>query len=160
MGIAELSEVCASCGDFVDRLNPVTGFCFQCSPDVVGNYIPCETCGNDFIPHQNSRRVCITCRRREWLSKNADSVERVMVHHQVIASDAIIRVANDNRPRCAMCGDKIKGGTRGRTKFCGKKDQCRRAAIRYHNYRKRNNLPDDIALEQAIHGKPIIKTST
>lgn len=152
-------EWCPSCGDGVDVLNPVTGFCFSCSPSVVGSYIPCESCGNDFIPYQNSRKLCISCRRREWLTRNGDSIERVMVHYSITAIEAIIKVGDDNRPRCAMCGDKIKQGTKGRTMFCSKRDECRRASVRYKNYRKRNGLPDDVALERAIHGKSITKTS-
>ena len=156
MGIAQklkFDEWCPSCGDGVDRLNPVTGFCFSCSPDVVGYYIPCETCGKDFLPSQNSRKTCITCRRVQWLVRNADSIEMVMVHYNnTSVVQAILKVADDNRPRCAKCGDKIKQGTRGRTLFCGKRDDCRRAAVRYYNYRKRNGLSDDDALERAVHG--------
>lgn len=165
MGIAQkvkFDEWCPSCGGGVNvppGLNPVTGFCYPCSPSVVGYQIPCETCGKDFIPFQNSRRVCSSCRRREWLYKNGDSIERVMVHYNIPAIEAIMKVADDNRPRCAMCGDKIKQGTKGRTKFCNKKDECRRAQIRYRNYKKRNGLSDDDALEKAVHGKPNTKTS-
>lgn len=156
MGIAteqlKFDEWCPSCGNGVDRLHPITGFCFKCSQSIDGKTV-CENCGEDFTPYQNSRKTCLKCRNLQWLERNADSIERVMVHFQINAIQAIQRVYDDNRPRCAMCGDKIKHGTRGRTTFCKKRDECRRAAVRFYNYRKRNNMSDDEALERALHGR-------
>jgi hypothetical protein len=153
MGTPQLKfdEWCPSCGDGVDKLNPITGFCFSCSPSIDGK-IPCENCGKDFFPYQNSRKTCNDCRNLEWLQRNADSIERVMVHYEISVIEAIQKVHDDNRPRCAMCGDKIKHGTKGRSVFCKKRDECRRAAVRFSNYRKRNNMSDDEALERALHG--------
>lgn len=62
-------------------------------------------------------------------------------------------VHDDNRPRCAMCDDEIKHGTKGRTLFCTKRDACRRAGIRYNRYRKRNKMTDDEALEKVLNGR-------
>lgn len=63
---------------------------------------------------------------------------------------AIQKVYDDNRPRCVMCGDKIKHGAKGRTIFCKKRDGCRRASIRFHHYRKRKGLNYDDALKKAL----------
>lgn len=145
-------EFCPSCGAGVEKLNSRTGFCAKCSFRVTGKR-ECGNCGREFIPYQNSRNLCQSCQNLRWLERNADAIERVMVHHN--SSDvakAIQLVYDDNRPRCAMCGDKLKHGTKGRTIFCGKKDACRRAAIRFRNYKKRNNLSEEDALERALHG--------
>lgn len=158
MGIAlhqdELDyEFCSACGGFFNYLNPFTGWCRTCS---IGF---CESCGHAFKPDKNSRKVCINCIRFSWLERNIDAIERVMSARGITVVMAIQVVYDDNRPRCAMCGDTIKHGSKndrgqtGRMSFCNKRDSCRRAAIRYHHYRKRNKLPDDIALEKALHGK-------
>ncbi|SRR6266576_1595356 len=147
----QFDEWCPSCGEGVDKLNPFTGFCEQCSS--VGGKRICENCGNEFTPFQNSRTTCGNCRNDEWLRRNADSIERVMAHYSITVIEAIQRVHDDNRPRCAMCGDKIKHGTKGRTYFCTKREPCRRAGIRYRNYRARRNMTHDDALERALHGK-------
>lgn len=155
METAQVTELewCPNCGEGVDKLNSLTGFCPKCSFQVTGKK-ECERCGREFIPYQNSRTQCTPCRNLAWLERNADAVERVMVHYgSTDVVNAIQKVYDDNRPRCAMCGDKLKHGTRGRTKFCGKRDECRRASIRYHHYRKRNGMSDDDALERAIHGR-------
>lgn len=154
MGIAQqlrFDEWCPVCGEGVDKLNPFTGFCAECSVTTNGRKV-CESCGNDFLPSQNSRTMCSFCRNAEWLGRNADAIERVMVHYSITAVESIQKIYDDNRPRCAMCGDKIKHGKSGKSIFCTKKDPCRRAAIRYHHYRVRNNMNDDEALERALHG--------
>lgn len=159
MGIAatqlQFNEFCPKCGEGVARLNSLTGFCLECSPFVAGETrLDCEICGKEFTTYQNSRTTCLPCRNIQWLVRNADALERVMVHdNNVNVVKAIIKVHDDNRPRCAMCGDKIKHGTNGRTMFCSKRDGCRRAAIRYRIYRKRNMLLDEEALERAVHGR-------
>lgn len=146
-------EWCPSCGEGVQKLNALTGLCPSCSFEVTGKK-ECERCGNEFIPYQNSRTICQSCTRLKWLERNADAIERVMVHYDdTDVVTAIQKVYDDNRPRCAMCGDSLKHGTRGRTVFCKKRDECRRASIRYHHYRKRNGMSDDDALERALHGR-------
>lgn len=146
-------EWCPNCGEGVEKLNPLTGFCSDCSYSATGKR-ECERCGREFTPYQNSRTKCNSCLNEEWLGRNADSIERVMAHYgSTDVLSAIQLVYDDNRPRCVMCGDKLKHGTRGRTVFCNKRDECRRASIRYHNYRKRNGMSAEAALERAIHGK-------
>lgn len=151
MGIAqqlEYNEFCSNCGDWVDKLNPFSGFCNKCSSIKV-----CESCGEAYVaaPH----KLCKPCRNTRWLRRNADSIERVMAVKRVDAITAIQIVHDDNRPRCAMCGDKIRHRTKGLTTFCKKRDTCRRASIRYHHYRTRNKMSDDDALERALHGKVV-----
>ena len=145
---------CPNCGNWRE-LNPITGFCWICSPDDCkpGEAL-CEICGNRFIVGNRHRKQCDKCvnTNLDWLRRNADSIERVMVHYEIDSIAAIQRVYDDNRPRCVMCGDKIKHGTMGRTIFCSKRDSCRRASIRYRNYKKRKGMSDDDALERAIHG--------
>ena len=151
-------EWCPNCGEGVDAqdINPFTGFCITCTPvDVSAGEVLCEICGNRFIVGNRNRKQCDRCVNTNiaWLRRNADAIERVMVHYEVDAITAIQKVYDDNRPRCVMCGDEIKHGTKGRTRFCKKRDRCRRAAIRYHHYRKRKGMSDDAALERAIHGR-------
>lgn len=146
-------EWCPNCGNSVTQLNSRTGFCSKCSFTLTGKK-ECESCGKEFIPYQNSRTKCQSCIQEDWLRRNADAIERVMAHDgSTDVVQAIQKVYDDNRPRCVMCGDKLKHGTKGRTIFCKKRDECRRASIRYHNYRKRNGMSDDDALERALHGK-------
>lgn len=150
----KFDEWCPSCGEGVYRLNPLTGFCLSCTPIVLGQTTAeCERCGKEFVLYQNSRTKCLPCRNIEWLERNADAIERVMVYYEISVIDSIIKVHDDNRPRCAMCGDQIKHGTKGRSIFCGKRDPCRRAAVRFYNYRRRNKLSYDDALERALHGR-------
>jgi hypothetical protein len=148
----QLIQFCPECGSGVGSLNSATGFCDDCSYLVTGKRV-CESCGNEFTPYQTSRTTCTECRRLEWYRRNADAIERVMATKFVTVFIAVGIVHDDNRPRCVMCGDDIKHGTKGRTLFCTKRDACRRASIRYNRYRKRNKMTDDEALEKVLNGK-------
>jgi len=136
---------CPNCGEGVESLNPFTGFCDSCSPGY------CVNCGKKFTPYQTSRITCNDCRRVEWLSRNADAIEKEMARGYTVIV-AIVRVSNLNRPKCVVCGDDIKYGTQGRTIFCGKRDSCRRASIRFHRYRKRGGMSYDAALQKVLEG--------
>lgn len=143
-------EFCTACGNEVRFLNPVTGWCNDCSVDHTDQAV-CESCGNEFTRYQSSRKTCLQCRRDEWLERNADSIERAIADGLTLIK-AIVKVSDDNRPVCAKCGDPIKQGTQGRTNFCKKRDACRRASIRYSAYKKRNHMSHDDALRKALHG--------
>jgi hypothetical protein len=136
-------EYCPNCGSGVESLNPITGWCKSCSKGY------CENCDKKFKAYQNSRTTCRECRENEWLERNADKLDEALADGLSLLR-ASIRVHNDNRPRCVMCGSEIKHGTKGRTIFCGKRDECRRAAIRFNRYRKRKGMSYNDALEKVL----------
>lgn len=64
--------------------------------------------------------------------ENADAVERYM-HAGLTYGMAVIKVMFDNRPSCFSCGDKIKGGRKGKDQFCTSRSECRKEA-RYYKF--------------------------
>src|SRR5215831_7229675 len=99
-------EVCVNCGKFVAVLNPVTGFCFGCSP-----------------VYEVTNRVELQ------LSANADAIQYYMngVTNSVWAA---LKLAQSDRPICVVCGERIKRSSR-QAVFCRQHKECRRYARRY-----------------------------
>lgn len=100
--------MCPDCGEFVDKLDEWTGFCFNCTPST-----------------QPLSRV------ERWLIKYADTVEYVMQEQHITAKLAIIEVHATYKATCIICHAPIKHGTHGRHFICSATPECRKARRRY-----------------------------
>src|SRR5215831_9979991 len=134
-------DVCPSCGDFVNELNPATGFCLSCSP------LNCMRCGNERTTP--GHKFCITCQRTNWLERNADALEKEMAEGQSFRQ-AIEIVSRENRATCIICGSAIVGRSKASTIFCTKTSACRRARGRYSKLIERKGFSKDLALEVVL----------
>lgn len=128
-------EICPSCGK-LKTLNEVSGFCLLCTKDRFPNSAICEKCGTIEQHRGQYRRYCNWCQRNRWFEENANTIEFYM-RAGLTYSMAIVKVLFDNRPTCFVCGDKIKGGSKGTTKFCTAKAECKREA-RYYKFLRLN----------------------
>lgn len=147
-------EFCTECGDFVESLNSLTGWCNECSRQM-GYIAPsCASCGAE-LANSNNGKLCSHCKYVGWLERNADAIERVMAVQGVHVRIAIKIVRASNRPTCQSCGQPIIGGQRGRHSFCKKNPEC----IKGHNvfeYHLRSK-PREEALNLAITASRIFK---
>jgi hypothetical protein len=120
-------EVCPDCGDFVDydEINPVTGFCFTCSPS------------------DEQLRALSKVKLETSLAANADAIEYYMVYGRmngkVVAGNVwkALKLAQSDRPVCIVCGERITRSPRNSI-FCRRNKECRRYSRRYvYLYRER-----------------------
>jgi hypothetical protein len=154
-------ELCPNCGDFVEYLNDVTGFCLQCSPPT------CERChGNPNINGRNGevfkseskvifksgKWLCRFCIRELWIERNADVIEEYMLggleYHQ-----AVKKVRENNRAVCIVCAQPIQGRNRSETLFCTRTAKCRTAKRKYLWRIQRYNMKPEEALEEVLTGE-------
>jgi hypothetical protein len=119
------TEVCPSCGDFVDRLLDDTGFCAECSRPFRKGGVICERCEKRNIDDE-SHHICRVCRHEEWLGKHADALDRHLAGNGLRIGKAIRSVKMDNRISCLRCGRPMRQATRGQAYFCSK-PECRTA---------------------------------
>ena len=109
----DLEYLCVNCGSWAKELNPVTGFCFGCSP-----------------VYEVVNRVELQ------LAANADAVQHYMnsVTNSVWVA---LKLAQSDRPICVVCGERIHRAPRTSV-FCRKYKECRRYSRRYvYLYRER-----------------------
>jgi hypothetical protein len=140
-------EFCPSCGTEA-TLNPVSGFCLSCTKAIWPNKAVCGTCGR-IEERGQFRTICQYCQAERWLALYADKIEIYMATGLTFDM-AIVKVQFDNRPICHCCGNKIKGGIRGRHFFCRKSTQCKSASVKYRNLQKRKNKTREEALVETI----------
>lgn len=142
-------DVCSSCGRF-SVLDPFTGWCPDCSKAV--DIVRCSSCGGlvKKEPRQH-RTICSSCRREQWLGAHADTIEEFMAKGHTFA-ESIELVYKSNRPHCLVCNREIKGGTKGRTLFCSRTKECRRASRSFRWHKDKGESPD-VALRHALKGK-------
>jgi hypothetical protein len=123
-------ELCPSCGDFVKELNPITGFCSDCSPQSV------------------------TLNAELWLATNGDAIEHYIAQGNDL-SRAIDKVYNRVRPTCVVCAKPISHAPRTAI-FCRRTKECRRYSRRYiYLYTKKGFSKTEalaIVLEQVTGG--------
>lgn len=119
----QFSELCPSCGEFVDELNEQTGFCVSCS-NGVGVF---EEKGPTPIKSVKAERLEL------WLTENADTIEDLMLADNITAKEAIKLIVQNEKPTCQVCGDEMPHTTAGRHIICTKKPECRKAR-RYYRY--------------------------
>jgi hypothetical protein len=136
----ETIEVCPSCGDFVNSLNPRTGFCLDCTPRV------CSRCGGVV---SRGHHECIRCQRVKWWEENADRLE-LYISRGLSLSEARRKIKNENRAICISCASPIPGRHRQSTLFCSRTYECRKAK-RSYLWKVEKGVPRDIALEQVVH---------
>lgn len=115
----ELDDLCPNCGEFVDHLDKVTGFCDKCSG--VGSV-------NTKGPTPSKAQKI-----ELWLQQNADRIESFMLAENVNAKFAIRELMQLEKPHCRTCGNEMPHTTAGRHIFCTKKPECRKAR-RYYRY--------------------------
>lgn len=151
--IAEIlhSEVCPSCGEFVDSLYEVTGWCDSCS-----GVAPCPRCGNKQEIAKGANKTCGSCKYDKWLEANADELERLLCKG-LSKRQAIFNIRDRNRPICQSCGNPIKGGTKGRHFFCKKTPACLRANNSYHHYRHYRKFSHEVSLAKAKTAAEIVR---
>src|SRR5881296_50154 len=115
-------EFCSSCGEWKPLIED-TGFCLTCSREYIPRLCVCSVCSNTFTSRDEQQRyICPRCNREQWLEQNADKIElymRIGLTYRM----AHLKVLSDNLPICNSCGNKIKGGQRGRHFFCLKTPQ-------------------------------------
>jgi hypothetical protein len=114
------SEICPNCGEFVLELNPITGFCFECSP-VVASYSVSS-----------------------WLATNGDALDHYIAQGNDLAR-AIDKVYNRVRPTCVVCAKPISHAPRTAI-FCRRTRECRRYSRRYIYLYTRKGLSKTEAL--------------
>lgn len=103
-------KVCPKCGDFVSRLDKVTGWCAKCAKTITGS------------------------NTASYLEANADTLEHHITTGQVDnvhqAIDLLADPRSGYRPSCIVCGSTIKYAPRTSV-FCRKNKECRRMSRRY-----------------------------
>lgn len=137
--IFNLDSLCPNCGEFVDELDEVTGFCDSCSNNGVGSL-------NEKGPTPLAKAKKIEL----WLQANADRIESLMLADNVTAKFAIRELMQEDKPRCKTCGDDMPHTTAGRHMFCTKKPECRKARRYYRYLVYEKNTKKAKALEQTL----------
>lgn len=143
-----LDEYCPNCGKAA-KLNAVSGFCINCTKAIWPNKAVCDTCGR-IEERGQFRTKCQSCQTEEWLGQYANKLEAYMAIGLTF-SMAVIKVQYDNRPICLCCGNKIKGGTRGRHFFCRSNPNCRSAGIKFHHLIHKYSKSKEQALTETIN---------
>lgn len=133
-------EICPSCGEFKEELEPVTGWCTECSG--LANKVMCLSCGEGFSKDASHRKLCPKCRNERWLARNADQLEILLLHGFTI-SVARRQVYVANRPRCLSCGAVLAGARNG-AQFCTKTPECRSWRRRYRTLKERYKRKDSV----------------
>ena len=134
-------EQCPNCGHHA-RLVEYTGWCPQCTIKHDPTQKICNTCG-DLFPKKAQVSQCWACRKEGWLTKHADRIESYLAQGKTLTA-ALKLVADDIRPTCACCGNKIRGG-RQDAKFCRKNAECEARADQYTAL-KATGLSPDVAI--------------
>jgi hypothetical protein len=139
VSIPEPSEVCSNCGDFVERLNEETGWCYSCSPPT------CNKCGG---PRTSDHKVCIGCQREAWYERNAEQLEEY-ISKGLSLSEAKSKIIGENRAICVVCSSSIPGKHKKNTLFCKKNEECRKSRWKYLERIKQGKSQEE-ALEYAL----------
>src|SRR5262245_21348438 len=126
-------DFCPSCGNFVDHIVAVTGWCLICSGDTEAI---CISCGDLFTKDQPHRKLCTWCRVERWLLRHADEIEEYLAFGATLQF-AKLEIYYKNRPDCTACGNPIKGATNGAI-LCKQTISCRRWRRRYRTVREQN----------------------
>ncbi len=155
MAKQQVQDVCPNCGDFTDYLVNETGWCFKCSaPELLGNdegeVKVCPGCNKRFIP--KNIRICRTCRKTEFLEKNADEIDRQLADSNLSLPKAIEATKQSKITKCLCCGAPLKPATRGTAYFCARKTKCRTAYNKLHRYIYILHKPRDEALKLVLEG--------
>jgi predicted amidophosphoribosyltransferase len=109
------NELCPSCGGWVEKLDPGSGWCSECT-------LECHP-DHTFSKH----------RWEMFLARHADRLEELM-HQGLFLTSAMQVIRNEIRPNCVICGTPLKGGNRGRpARFCGKHEYAWYRLRRYRN---------------------------
>src|SRR5688500_19020096 len=137
-------EVCPNCGEYTDYINSWTGWCASCS-----GLDLCANCGKPFAKDRNRTR-CSTCRKNDWLEKNADEIEDYMSNGLSLI-DAKAQVQIDNTIFCLNCGDPVNSGHAGQALFCAK-EECRKVYNRYTWQRKKGLTKEDVLRKALANG--------
>jgi endogenous inhibitor of DNA gyrase (YacG/DUF329 family) len=128
-------ELCPNCGNFVESLNEISGFCSNCDPAPVGV----------LDPHSAPTRL------ESWLHENANRIEVVMGDYGVKAKYAIKIVAAQEAVICIICGDQIVRATANRHFICNKKPACKRARRYYKYLRFEKGMEKDQAISAVVY---------
>lgn len=129
---------CPSCGTWglvVEEL----GWCASCVLEHRPEHRICRRCGAMF-PSSKNGYYCGKCKELNWLEKNADEVEALILSGTPFKQARDI-VAQNNRPKCIVCSTEIRGG-RPNALFCGKTEQCIKARRFYQRLRSRGATSD------------------
>lgn len=137
--IFNLNSLCPNCGEFVDELDDVTGFCNSCSNNGVGSLDE-----KDPTPTAKAKKIEL------WLHENADRIESFMLAENVNARFAIRELMQEDKPRCLICGNDMPHTTSGRHMFCTKQPECRKARRYYRYLVYEKNESKEKALEQTL----------
>jgi hypothetical protein len=131
-------EVCPNCGNFVDHLNEVDGFCGACSE-------------NEKSPSSTKSLLHTESRIERWLTTNADTIEDTMVRYEISANEAIRIIAQytPENATCACCGSEVKH-VRHDSFFCNKTDKCKKARRYYKYLTYEKGLDKEEAFEKAV----------
>lgn len=101
-----MTEVCPNCGELVNELDELTGFCYDCSHDT-----------NSLVDR--------------YLELHADEIEHYLLQGKSLnqAID-LIHKTNGSFKRCVVCGNAMPHAPRNAV-FCRAQKECRRYARRY-----------------------------
>jgi hypothetical protein len=148
VGKGIITEACCNCGELVVVLDPVSGWCYACTPPA------CLNCGEEFSTYGQHRDLCAKCRRELWDQHNADAIERYMGVGLTL-TQARLCVKEENRPKCLCCGEPIFYGNPEKDRFCKRTELCRKAARRYKYYRRDKKLSPELALAQVVQSMTV-----
>ena len=141
LAVPNEEELCPCCGHHA-RLVDYTGWCPQCTIKHDPSQKICNSCGGLF-PKKAQVSKCWSCRKEEWLTRHADKIEAYLGQGKTLTA-ATKLVADDLRPTCVCCGEKIRGG-REDAKFCRKNAECAKRADQFTAF-KASGLSPDVAL--------------
>lgn len=130
------SDFCPSCGNFVNHIDAITGWCYVCSGDTKTQ---CIACGREFTKDQPHRKLCGWCREERWLIRHADEIEEYMQYGASFQFAKRETYYNSRyRPVCISCGRSIKFRPANGAIFCKQTIRCRRWRRRYRTLREQN----------------------
>lgn len=135
-------ELCPNCGEWVETLYTVTGWCKSCTLDVYPNHGICIDCGKLFPSIGFIHKDCAYCRELKWQEKHKDIINKYLAQG-LNKHEAINATRKEVRPKCITCGDSIRQG-----KFCRKKAACRSARA-FHYKARKNGATEEEALNAA-----------
>lgn len=146
--IVEDDSFCPNCGNWKPLVEE-TGFCLACTREQNPDLLVCENCESTFKADGQFRRFCPRCRTSERLEREANAIE-VRLAQGYSLSVSVEYVKREQTPICLCCGNRIKGGTRGRHFFCRERRKCKTAARRYKWYREYHLLGKEEAINKVL----------
>jgi predicted amidophosphoribosyltransferase len=132
------SEFCPSCGELVDSLDDLTGWCITCTSTAkfatnvtsTASLFKGSTGAAVAFAADKSTVAVVTAKLEIALNANAERVEYYITQGDGTTVKQALKLAQQDRPTCIVCGNEMPHAGR-KSMICRKQPECRRIYRRY-----------------------------